>query len=157
MALRETTNTRKQVGLNGKFYEGVYMGENFISQLFEPMQIKDMITNESRLEHGRRVTFTPCRFKHREFNLTLQLHAETQQDYRELKAKVEEIMYGGIVYLQVPERGDEVFRLRYLGNSVSYAELPCGTMGKMTFKMAEDDPSNRGEFTTDEKRQLGIK
>ena len=52
---------------------GIRMGDGFLDTLLAPQEMKDFITNESRLNHGRVITLKDERFNFREITLTFVL------------------------------------------------------------------------------------
>lgn len=138
---------KNELIINGKdaFQEwGVRMGDKFLDVLSAPAPMKEFIENTSRLEHGKRVTVTDAKLNSREVTLTFTIEGETPSDYADKKKRFYDELYKVKMTIQVPENGDEVYHLNYLGKSISYAQSLDRTFGKISSKFEEPNPSLRG-------------
>lgn len=122
---------------------GVSMGDNFIDIIEAPLSIKDYVSNESRLEHGKRVITDPAIIKIASRDVTLQFHicGTTVEDYMNKKKAFQSILYSGEVNIQIPSRGNEIYHLIYQGRQVSFSQT--ATEGKLSAKFEEPNPTNR--------------
>lgn len=123
---------------------GVRMGDKFLDVLSAPAPMKEFIENTSRLEHGKRVTVTDAKLNSREVTLTFTIEGETPSDYADKKKRFFDELYKVKMAIQVPENGDEVYHLNYLGKSISYAQSLDRTFGKISSKFEEPNPSSVG-------------
>lgn len=123
---------------------GVSMGDNFIDSIEAPASLKDYITNESRMEHGKRVITDASVIKVASRDVTLQFHifGNTTEAYVANKKAFQSVLYSGVVDIQIPSRGNEVYHLLYQGKQVSFSQSACD--GKLSAKFEEPNPMNRG-------------
>ena len=130
-------------GLDAFATWGVSMGDNFIDNIEAPLSVKDYVTNESRLEHGKRVITDPSIIKIASRDVTLQFHicGTTVEDYMEKKKEFQSVLYSGVANIQIPSRGTEVYHRIYLGRQVSFSQT--ATEGKLSAKFEEPNPNNR--------------
>lgn len=133
--------------INGKdaYLEwGIRMGDKFLDALGASVPMKEFIENKSRLEHGKRVLLTNPRLDSREITLTFTIEGETPSDYADKKKRFYDELYKVKMTIQVPENGNEVYHLNYLGKSISYAQSLDRTFGKISSKFEEPNPSPVG-------------
>lgn len=122
---------------------GVNMNEGFLNNLLTPPPAKGYIENKSRLENGKRVLLDNKKDDERDLTLVFTIKGSNQSDYiSKFKAFTTE-MSTGLVAINVPVIGGEVFRV-YYKNSVSFAISLDRTFSKIAMKVCEPDPSNRG-------------
>ncbi len=131
--------------INGKnaFDEwGVNMGDSFLNTLLTPPPVKEYCENKSRLEDGKRVLLGNKKDDEREISLTFTIQGENQSDYiSKYKAFMEE-MSSGLVSINVPVLGSDIYHV-YYKNAVSYAMSLDRTFSKITMKVCEPNPTNR--------------
>lgn len=122
---------------------GVSMGDNFISILEAPVSVKEYISNESRSEHGKRVITDAGTIKLASRDVTLQFHivGSSESDYLARRAAFYDVLYAGLVTLQIPSRGDALYKLLYTGKQISFAQT--GMEGKLSVKFEEPNPTDR--------------
>lgn len=122
---------------------GVNMGEGFIDAIDAFVPMKDYIENESRLEHGKRVLVTNPRMASREITLHFTIKGVDERDYRWKRTIFEATLIRGNVEITVPKLNDSVYRLIYLGKSVSYALNRARNFATLSAKFEEPNPSER--------------
>lgn len=122
---------------------GVRMGDKFLDVLGASVPMKELIENKSRLEHGKRVITTNPRLDSREITLTFTIEGETPSDFADKKRRFYEELYKVKMAIQVPENGDEVYHLNYLGKSATYGQSLDRTFGKLSAKFEEINPAIR--------------
>ncbi len=122
---------------------GVSMGDNFIDAIEAPLSVKDYISNESRLEHGKRVITNPSiiRIASRDISLQFHIFGDSDIDYRVKKKAFEQMLYNGILDIQIPSRGSEIYHLIYLGKQITFAQTSSEC--KLAAKFEEPNPANR--------------
>lgn len=123
---------------------GVSMGDGFLDSIEAPLSMKDYISNESRIQNGKRVITDPSILHIASREVTLQFHifGNTESEYRTNKKAFEKnVLYNGVVDIQIPGRGDEIYHLIYLGKQITIAQTL--TECKLTVKFEEPDPTNR--------------
>lgn len=104
---------------------GINMGDDFIETLLTPPPMKALVSNNSPLEHGSRVTGAPFT-EEREITLAFVIEANSQEDYiTKYKAFMTELKLG-YININVPPIGAETYKLVYL-------ECPVKPFGKKFF------------------------
>lgn len=135
-----------QLYINGKdAYTtwGVSMGDNFLNNIETPATIKDLPSNESRVEHGKRVITDASLIRLASRDVTLQFHicGKNQDDYLSKKKAFQQVLQAGVVDISIPSRGDEVYHLIYQGKQVSFSQTI--SEGKLSAKFEEPNPADR--------------
>lgn len=124
---------------------GVRMGEGFLDAIDGFNEMKDYIENESRMEHGKRMITDNARIASREIALQFTIEGSSESDYRAKKKAFQSEMEKGAVIIKVPTLGNEVYRLVYLGKSLSYGMNLDRCFGKVSSKFCEPNPTDRSE------------
>lgn len=124
---------------------GARMGDGFLDAIDGFNQMKDYIENESRLEHGKRVITDNARVDSREITLQFTIEGDSESDYRTKKKAFQTELEKGAVNIKVPVLGNEVYKLVYLGKSISYGLSPDRCFGKVSSKFEEPNPMDRSE------------
>ena len=124
---------------------GVRMGDGFLDAIDGFNQMKDYIENESRLEHGKRVITDNVKVDSREITLQFTIEGNSESDYRTKKKAFQTEMEKGAINIKVPVLGNEVYKLVYLGKSVSYGLSLDRCFGKISSKFEEPNPMDRNE------------
>lgn len=122
---------------------GVRMGTGFIDALDSPLTMKEYIENESRLEHGKRIVVYNPRIASRSLTLPFTIEGKTSKDYQLKKKAFEQILYQGVLTIEIPENSDDVFKLVFKGQCTSYGQNKERTFGKFSAKFDEPNPSDR--------------
>lgn len=122
---------------------GVNMGDGFLDALDAPLQMKEYIENESRLEHGKRMITANAKVDSREITLGFTIMGTSESDYRtKRKAFLSELQAGAFT-VKVPILGADVYKLVYTGRSISYGLSSDRTFGHFTMKATEPNPADR--------------
>lgn len=124
---------------------GVRMGDSFLDAIDGFNEMKDYIENESRLEHGKRVITDNAKVDSREITLQFTIEGSSESDYRSKKKSFQTELEKGAVNIKVPVLGNEVYKLVYLGKSVSYGLSLDRCFGKVSSKFEEPNPMDRSE------------
>lgn len=124
---------------------GARMGDSFLDAIDGFNEMKDYIENESRLEHGKRVITDNAKVDSREITLQFTIEGSSESDYRIKKKAFQTEMEKGAVNIKVPVLGNEVYKLIYLGKSISYGLSPDRCFGKVSSKFEEPNPIDRSE------------
>lgn len=124
---------------------GARMGNGFLDAIDGFNEMKDYIENESRLEHGKRVITDNAKVDSREITLQFTIEGSSESDYRSKKKAFQTEMEKGAVNIKVPVLGNEVYKLVYLGKSVSYGLSLDRCFGKISSKFEEPNPMDRNE------------
>lgn len=121
------------------------MGDGFLDAIDGFNQMKDYIENESRLEHGKRIITDNARVDSREITLQFTIEGDSESDYRTKKKAFQTELEKGAVSIKVPVLGSEVYKLVYLGKSISYGLSLDRCFGKVSSKFEEPNPTERSE------------
>lgn len=121
---------------------GINMGDGFIDELELPVPVKERITNESRLEDGKRLVESEVRKSSRSVSLTFTITGNNEADFRKKKKAFEEVLFADTISIYIPRNGEEVYYLTYV-NSASYGKNTLRTFCKLTVKFEEYNTSKR--------------
>ena len=124
---------------------GVRMGDGFLDTIDGFNQMKDYIENESRLEHGKRVITDNAKVASREITLQFTIEGNSESDYRIKKKAFQTELENGVVNIKIPTLGSDIYKLIYLGKSLSYGLSPDRCFGKVSSKFCEPNPMDRSE------------
>lgn len=124
---------------------GVRMGDGFLDAIDGFNQMKDYIEDESRLEHGKRVITDNAKVASREITLQFTIEGNSKSDYRAKKKAFQTELEKGTVTIKIPLLGSEVYKLVYLGKSVSYGLSLDRCFGKVSSRFEEPNPMDRSE------------
>lgn len=124
---------------------GVRMGDGFLDAIDGFNEMKDYIENESRLEHGKRMITDNAKVDSREITLQFTIEGSSEGDYRSKKKAFQTELEKGAVNIKVPALGDEVYKLVYLGKSISYGLSSDRCFCKISSKFCEPNPMDRDE------------
>lgn len=132
----------------------VHMGKGFVDALEAPLQLKDPIENDSRIEDGVRMLVSRRKAK-RAVTLRFNIHGATRGEFMDNKRKFETMLYKGVVDIVINDSAhytkvngqytDGVYHLVYTGKSVTYEHSYNGTFGVWTAQFIEPNPANRAE------------
>lgn len=122
---------------------GVNMDDGFLDALDAPLQMKDYIENESRLEHGKRIICNSPKVASRDITLGFTITGTNETDYRAKKKAFETELQKGAFTLNVPKLGTDIFHLVYTGKSVSYGLSLNRCFGHFSTKVTEANPMDR--------------
>lgn len=129
--------------INGKdaISIGVRMGEGFINELRNFYPMKEYVTNESRLENGRRIIYGQGKKDYREVSLIFTVEADNPDIFSRNLQSFEDILYGERVQIEVPQRGlKRILTYRKSTNFAgSYDNTFCKVMVRFTEDIIEDD------------------
>lgn len=132
----------KQIKVNGSYLEGVMMGENFMNTLNQPLEMKDYVSNTSRLENGNRALPLFRRCKARSLTLSFVVFGTTKAEYETRKNNLLNLAYGDSFNLSVDGMPNVVFHLIYTGKGASINE-DLNYSGTITLGFDEPNPRNR--------------
>ncbi len=124
---------------------GVRMGDGFIDTIDGFNEMKDYIEDESRMEHGKRMITDNAKVASREITLQFTIEGSSEGDYRSKKKAFQTELEKGAVNIKVPALGDEVYKLVYLGKSISYGLSSDRCFCKISSKFCEPNPMDRDE------------
>ncbi|MBR3455745.1 MAG: hypothetical protein IKH26_10510 [Bacteroidaceae bacterium] len=121
---------------------GIGMDSSGLSALMTPAPVKDFVSNESRLEHGRQYITTNPRLKERELTLRLCLYAPTAAlFYARYAAFCKDVLATGTVNISTRYQEGVVYHCLY--QSCSQYTQYRGKVAKFALKLIEPNPSDR--------------
>ncbi|OAV66637.1 hypothetical protein Barb6XT_01843 [Bacteroidales bacterium Barb6XT] len=121
---------------------GVNMGEVFLSDISAPPPLKDFVENKSRLNNGKEVIFNDPKVDERAVTLTFVIMGRDTATFMANKRAFEAELLKGLVEINVPALGSEVYRLTYI-SSAAFAMNTGRTVCKLSVKFNESNPSYR--------------
>lgn len=122
---------------------GVRMGNNFLDVLDGFNEMKDFVSDESRREHGKKITINSPKVSAREITLSFTITGKTKSDYRTKRNTFQEELEKGKVEINVPELGEQIYKLVYTGKNISYGLSLSRCFGKLSAKFIEPNPKDR--------------
>lgn len=129
--------------INGSTLDGVRPGKGFKDTLLAPLETKDYIYNESRLENGRRVLSTPVRYKSRSISLEFQIIGSTKAELETRKSALFNAFNNGTVDIVATEFSSQVFHFIYTGKTPTYSSGLSGLSCRVKVGFDEPNPSDR--------------
>lgn len=107
-----------------------------------PAPMKDVVTNQSRLEHGTRYTagYAP-RIAERDITLPLHIVARSADDFLAKYAKFCEVLAGQVLEIQIKEQPDVTYKCVYR-SCTQYEEYSLG-IAKFALRLTEPNPNDR--------------
>ena len=121
---------------------GVSLTDTALSNLMQPLAMKDDIINESRLESGSRHTSIGAYVKEREINLPVHLTARTTATYLDRLAAFRAVLEAGTVNIATSFEQGVVYRCRYV-SCTQFTQFYAGA-AKLMLRLVEPDPTDRG-------------
>ena len=122
---------------------GVHMGEGFLSALDTPASLKEFIENESRLEDGKRIIVHEIRRASRELTLKFVITGKSTAEFTQNKQRLMEELDKGVVEIQVPALGGQVYNLIYRGQSIQYGLSRSRKTATLSARFEEPNPTDR--------------
>lgn len=122
---------------------GVNLGEGSIDAIDAPLEMKDYIEDESRLEDGVRIDTSNPKLADREFIIGFTITGNSESDYRSKKKSFQTELQKGNFTMKIPDLSDEVYNLVYTGKSISYGLLKDRCFGHFNMKVREPNPADR--------------
>lgn len=134
-------------GKNAKTEWGVLTTGNTLSALLAPVPLKERITNESRLEHGKRTDNSNPKMASRELNLEIQMTADTEAQFYARHAALCTELAKGTIDLYLSDRPTVIYHLEY--NSCPQYTQFRRSMATLSLKVTEPNPNDRIAHTDD--------
>ena len=123
---------------------GASLSETGLSRLMTPAPNKEVVENDSDLQHGKRVTRDPAdtRKNQRNFSVELNLIANSKDDFLEKYGRFcREVLDKGFFDIRTTYQPNTVYRVTYL-DCAQFSEFMFG-IAKFTLSLNEPDPTNR--------------
>lgn len=121
-------------------YWGLSMDDTGLSSLMTPAPIKDLPTDESRLEDGIRIDHSNVKYDSRDLTLSVHIKAPTKEKFFEYyKSFCSELKKGKL--LVKTKYSDEVYKLTYR-NCTQFSQF-VQKMAFFSLKLTEENPEDR--------------
>jgi len=134
-----------ELKINGKdAYDtwGVSLEDGAISTLMTPPAMKDFVSNQSRLEHGKRVMTLNPKYDSRELTLEMHLCAKTKDDFLTKYGKFcDEVLSTGVLHISTSHQSGVTYHCIY--NSCTQFSAFLSGIAKFSLKLTEPNPANR--------------
>lgn len=121
---------------------GITLVKGCYEALLTPPPVKDLITNSSRMEHGKRVIVGTADMKYKDRNVTLNLflEGETEDDYLgKLRGFMTKLMQGELAFYVPRLRTTYHFVYSQISSYGDYGVKK----GKFALELNEPNPDNR--------------
>lgn len=123
---------------------GVRLGDGFLDTIQAPVELKEMVENENRNMHGKRVIIGSIRKQSRDLSLSFRLVASSRTVLSNNRKRFyDEVLYQSLIDIRLPKVTEEVFHLRYIGKNTTYGQNASGTSCMITAKFEEANPAKR--------------
>lgn len=120
---------------------GISMDSNALSALMTPAAMKERVSNESRLEHGRRVLNIAPRLMQRDLTLTFNLVAESEAQFFARYISFCEELKKGELNIKTSFQPDVTYKCLYV-SCTQFSEFMRG-IGSFVLKLIEPNPEDR--------------
>lgn len=124
---------------------GVNMDDGFLDAIDAPLEMKEYIEDESRLEHGKRITTTNAKVASRDITLGFTITGTSESDYRAKKKAFLTELQAGRFTIKIPDLNSDVYKMVYTGKSISYGLTINRAFGHFSMKVTEPNPTDRTE------------
>ena len=129
-------------GKNAREEWGVFATETSLTELMTPPPQKDLVSNESRLEHGKRVITKNPKVKDRDVTLTLNFVAPSERAFLDNYASFCQELAKGRLEIRIDYIPRVIYRMDYK-DCTQFKEFRR-RMAKASLRLNEPDPTNRG-------------
>lgn len=132
-----------QLKINNKdaFTEwGVSLSNGAKAVLMAPPALKERVSNESRLAHGKSILNTNLKKAPREFTLEMHMISSSWADYLDKKTRWEEMLMEGSLDIKTSWESGVTYHCLYI-SCAKFAE--SHGLAKFALRLAEPNPDNR--------------
>lgn len=119
---------------------GIMMGDGFLDALDLPAPLKDYVTNDSALRHGKQVLPITPKIADRDVTLTFNIEGATVEEFNARKKAFISILQAGDLKIEVL---GVMYNFKYI-RAQSYAMNRQRTFCSMAVKLNEPNPSDGG-------------
>lgn len=119
---------------------GLSMSDTGLSSLMTPAPNKEYITDESRLEHGKRI-IVDAKIDSRSLTLPVHITANSKEEFFERYGRFCEILAGGNIVLKTRFQPNIVYKCVYV-NCSGFSQF-VQEMAHFTLKLEEPNPTDR--------------
>lgn len=128
-------------GKNAKTEWGILTTGNTLSSLLAPVSLKSRISNESRLEHGRRTDNSDPKVAARELNLEIQMIADSEAQFYARHESFCAELEKGTIDMYLSDRPAVVYHFLY-NSCMQYTQFRRG-IATLSLKLTESNPKDR--------------
>ena len=129
-------------GEDASIMYGVTLIDTSVDELLKPASMKDFVTNESRIDNGKRMVYDMPRLASRELTISFGILGADPFDFQTKKANFVALLQNEEIELYVPALGEEYYHLRFT-KPATYAQSRTHTHCKMACKFIEANPADR--------------
>ena len=119
---------------------GVSLSDGAKAVLMAPVALKDRVSNESRLAHGKSILNTNLKKASREFSLEMHMISSSWADYLNKRSRWNDMLMNGTVNIKTSWEDGVTYRCLYL-SCTQFAEYDG--LAKFTLRLTEPNPDNR--------------
>ena len=133
-----------QLKINGKdayLTWGISMDDTSLSALMTPPSVKQYITNDDRLRHGKEYLHTPVYVESRDLTLQLNLTAKDEEQFFARYASFCDVLAKGVLDIETSYQKGIIYHCVYQSCS-QFSQFMRG-IGKFVLKITEMNPNNR--------------
>lgn len=123
---------------------GVSLSDGAKAVLMQPVALKERVSNESRLEHGKRYINTATKKASREFTLEMHMTSSSWSDYLAKYAAWNEMLMNGTLNIVTSWQAGVVYKCLYV-SCTQFAEY--GGLAKFAIRLVEPNPDDRTPTT----------
>jgi len=122
---------------------GITLDTSGLSALMTPAPMKEIISNSSRLEHGKRVLNVNPKKDARDVTLTFNIEAYSESNFMSRYASFCSELETGSLIIRTRYQSSVYYRMNYISCS-QFSEFRRG-VGKFVLKLNEPNPDNRSQ------------
>ena len=133
-----------QLKINGKdayLTWGISMDDTSLSALMTPPPVKQYITNDDRIRHGKEYLHTPVYVESRDLTLQLNLTAKDEEQFFARYASFCDVLAKGVLDIETSYQKGIIYHCVYQSCS-QFSQFMRG-IGKFVLKITEMNPNNR--------------
>ena len=119
---------------------GVSLSDGAKAVLMQPVPLKERVSNESRLEHGKRYINTMLKKDSREFTLEMHMTSKSWNDYLAKYAAWNDMLMSGVLNISTSWQNRVVYKCLYV-SCAQFAEY--GGLAKFALRLIEPNPNDR--------------
>ena len=128
-------------GKNARTQWGVLTTANTLSTLLAPVSLKERVSNESRLEHGKRMDNTNPKVASRDLNLEIQMIADSEAQFYARHESFCAELEKGTIDMYLSDRPTVVYHFLY-NSCTQYTQFRRG-IATLSLKVTEYNPKDR--------------
>jgi hypothetical protein len=122
---------------------GVIMDDSSLSALMTPAANKEYISDESRLQHGRRMLTSNVKKDARDLSLRLEIWADNRTAFYTRYSAFCSVLDSGVLHIKTKYQSGVVYKCIYQ-SCQQYTQFR-GKVGKFALRLIEPNPTDRAE------------